>query len=95
MSEELRTVNPAEAEESFEALYEQFINNEKLSKYEDEIEFDKKVFDELINYGISNLKRAKEKHDVIEGLYIPSMYFDEIDKLKDTIIDRIMKYDTK
>jgi len=29
MSEELRTVNPAEAEESFEALYEQFINNEK------------------------------------------------------------------
>ena len=33
--------------------------------------------------------------DNIYGLYIPSMYFSEIDKLKDTIIDRIMKYDTK
>ena len=81
--------------ESEEIDLTQFINNEKLSKYKEEIEFDKKVFEQLINYGIFNLKRAKEKHDVIEGLYIPSMYFDEIDKLKDTIIDRIMKYDTK
>lgn len=73
----------------------QFLDKEKLIKYEGEIEFDKRVFDELINYAISNLKKAKAKHDVIEAYYIPNMYFDEIDKLKDELIQRILKYEKK
>lgn len=71
----------------------EFLDEAKLIKYEDEIIFDKKIFDELINYAISNLKKAKSKHDVIESYYIPNMYFDEIDKLKDELIKRCLKYD--
>lgn len=69
------------------------INKEKLERYKEEIEFDKKIFDELVNYAISNLKKAKSKHDVIEAHYVPNMKFDEIEGLKCELIERILKYE--
>ena len=72
---------------------EQFLNKEKLYEYEEEIEVDKKVFDELINYAISNLKKAKAKHDVIEAYYVPSMKFELIDSFKDELVERILAYE--
>ena len=73
----------------------EFLDKDKLLKYEDDIDFDKKIFDELINYAISNLKKAKSKHDIIESYYVPNMYFDEINKLKDELIQKILKYKTE
>jgi len=75
--------------------FNQFINKAKIDKYEEEIEFDKKVFNELIDYGIANLKIAKAKHDIIEAYYIPNMRFDEVEKLKEELINRILKYANK
>ena len=75
--------------------FNQFINKEKIAKYEEEIKFDKKVFNELIAYGIENLKIAKAKHDIIEAFYVPNMRFDEVEKLKDELINRILKYANK
>ena len=72
---------------------EQYLDKDKLLKYEDEIFIDKKIFDEMINYGISNLNKAKAKHDVIEAYYIPNMKFDEIDKFKDDLLNRIKSYE--
>lgn len=72
-----------------------FVDEFKLSPYKEEMEFDKKLLDELINYAISNLKRAKTKHDVMESYYVPNMRFDDIDKLKDELIDRILAYEDK
>ena len=74
---------------------EQFINKEKLSNYKKELEVDQEILDELINYAISNLKKAKSNHDVIEAFYIPSMKFDKISTLKEEIIERIMRYEDK
>lgn len=68
------------------------INKEKLAPYEEEILVDKKVFDELINHAILNLKKAKSKHDVIEAYYVPNMKFNEIEELKNELIERILKY---
>lgn len=72
---------------------DKYLDQYKLAKYEEEINFDKKVFDELINYGISNLKKAKAKHDVIEAYYVPNMRFDEIETLRKEIVNRILKYE--
>ncbi len=72
--------------------FNQFIENDKLSSYKEEIEFDRKVFNELINYGISNLKIAKAKHDVIEACYVPNMNFDEVENLRQELVKRILKY---
>lgn len=69
------------------------INIEKLERYKEEIVFDKKVFDDLVNYAILNLKKAKSKHDVIEAYYVPNMKFDEIEELKCELVERILKYE--
>lgn len=73
----------------------EFVDEVKLAPYKEEVEFDKKLLDELINYAILNLKRAKAKHDVIEAYYVPNMKFDEINKLKDELIERILAYKNK
>lgn len=72
-----------------------FINDEKLIKNKEELDMDEKVLDELINYAISNLKKAKSNHDVIEDYYIPNMDFEKINELKDKLIERILKYEDK
>ena len=73
----------------------QFVNKDKINEYKEELEVDEKILDELINYGISNLKKAKSNHDIIENYYIPNMNFEKVDQLKDELIDRILKYDNK
>jgi len=70
----------------------QFIDKDKLSIYKEEIEFDKKIFNELVNYAISNLKTAKAKHDIIEACYVPNMNFDEVENLRQELVKRILKY---
>ena len=72
-----------------------FINKEKLIDYKEELEIDERVLDELINYAISNLKKAKLNHDVIENYYIPNMDFDKVDELKSKLVKRILKYENK
>ncbi len=69
------------------------LNINKLSKYEEEIKFDKKMLDELINIAISNLKKAKDKHDIIESYYVPNMNFNEIENLRIELVKRILKYE--
>lgn len=72
---------------------DQLLNKDKLAQYEEEILFDKKIFEELINYAISNLEKAKSKHDVIEAYYVPNMNFELIDNFKDELINRILSYE--
>lgn len=68
------------------------VDEEKLNKYTDEVRFDKDLVDYLMNNAISNLKRAKFNHDIIEDYYIPAMDFDKVEALKNEIIERILKY---
>ena len=72
-----------------------FINEDKIINYKEELEVDEKILDELINYAISNLKKAKLNHDIIENYYIPNMNFEKVDELKDELIERILKYENK
>ncbi|WP_455538077.1 PRK06851 family protein [Terrisporobacter sp.] len=72
-----------------------FLDNEKISKYKEKLVMDEKILDEMINYAISNLKKAKLNHDIIESYYIPNMNFEKADELKEKLVDRIMKYENK
>lgn len=74
---------------------DQFINEDKIINYKEELEVDEKILDELINYAISNLKKAKLKHDIIENYYIPNMNFEKVDELKEELVERILKYENK
>lgn len=73
----------------------EFIDKEKIDNHKEEVEVDEKILDELINYAISNLKKAKSNHDIIESYYIPNMDFDKVNQLKEELIERILKYENK
>ena len=68
------------------------IDGEKLNKYIDDVKVDKDLVDYLMNNAISNLKRAKFNHDIVEDYYVPTMDFDKVEILKNEIINRILKY---
>ncbi len=70
-----------------------FADNDKLNEYKEDLEMDEKILDELINYAISNLKKAKSAHDMIENYYIPNMNFEKVNELKEEIVRRILKYE--
>lgn len=68
------------------------IDEDKLKKYIDDVKIDKDLVDYLMNNAISNLKRAKFNHDIVEDYYVPAMDFNKVELLKDEIINRILKY---
>lgn len=70
----------------------EFMGSNKHEKYKEELEFSNKMLDELINYGLLNIKKAKEQHDKLEQYYIPYMNFNEVNKLKDLLISKILTY---
>ena len=70
-----------------------YLNKDILRLYKEEIEYDKSLMNDLINYAIGNIKKAKTKHDEMETYYIPHMNFDEMEKVRVQIINRILAYD--
>lgn len=69
-----------------------YMDTKKHDKYEDELSYSNKVLNDLVEYGLLNIKRAKQQHDLLEEYYVPNMNFSEVNKLKDIIIDRILEY---
>ncbi|OPJ56322.1 PRK06851 family protein [Alkalithermobacter paradoxus] len=72
---------------------DQYLDKEVIEKYKDELEYNKRILNELFNQGILNIQNAKREHDVVEKYYIAHMNFDAIEKLRYNIIDRILKYE--
>ena len=70
----------------------EFMDINKHEKYKEELEFSNSILNELVNYGLLNIKRAKQQHDKLEQYYIPNMNFDEVNKLKDLLVNRILSY---
>ncbi len=72
--------------------FEEFMDTEVIDKYEDYLEEDKRLANDLIARGLANIGAAKKQHDILEDFYIPNMNFKEIDKYKEEILNRIMEY---
>ncbi|WDV44606.1 ATP-binding protein [Clostridiaceae bacterium M8S5] len=72
---------------------ESFLVEDIVSKYKNEIEEDRKIFEFLIATAISNISAAKKMHDDMEYFYIENMDFSSVNELEKTLIMRILKYD--
>lgn len=66
--------------------------NNSIKSKSDEIEFDKKEFDTLVNKALSCITKAHELHDDLEAFYIKAMNFNIVDKLYDETLEKIKKY---
>ncbi|WP_129596060.1 hypothetical protein [Anaerophilus nitritogenes] len=69
-----------------------FMKKDILNQHEDILKEDQKIYEELIHTGILNIKRAKEKHDHLEKIYIEYMDFKKIDELRGNILQKILNY---
>lgn len=70
----------------------EYMDINKQNHYKEELAYNQKILDELVNYGLLNIKRAKAQHDKLEEFYVPNMNFDEVNKMKDVIVKRILAY---
>jgi hypothetical protein len=70
---------------------ENFVNHTFIDK--DEITQDKENFYNLINKGLSIIASGKKLHDSLEKYYIENMYFKDLDKTYDTLINRLLEYE--
>ncbi len=64
-----------------------------LSRYINEINDDKELFEVLLYKGLHYINKAKSLHDKLEEYYIPHMNFKEIDSLLDELINKILRYE--
>lgn len=67
----------------------EMIDMTKLESMREFIRQNEKYMEELIECGLEYLKLAKEKHDYLEGFYIPNMDFKKIEELRHEIIAKI------
>lgn len=72
---------------------DEYINKEIYNNYKDSIEDNNKVYENLISIAIEKLAGAKKNHDLMEAQYIPNMNYDEINKVRDRIIEIISEYE--
>lgn len=71
----------------------EYIKKEVYNNYKDSIEDNKKVYENLISIAIEKLAGAKKNHDLMEAQYIPNMNYDEINKVRDKIVEIISEYE--
>lgn len=70
----------------------QYIDIKKQEYYSEELVYNQKTLDELVNYGLLNIKKAKQQHDKLEEYYVPNMNFDLVNEMKDLVIKKILSY---
>lgn len=69
--------------------FTEFCDIDLLMKHSEEMEYNKKIFDELLQKSMNMMDAQKVVHDEIEKLYIASMDFSGLDQAFYTILDII------
>ena len=79
-----------------EALMEidlnEFLYPEILKKYSEELEYNEKTFESLLQKGLDTIARAKGLHDHMEAYYIPNMDFEAVQRCWESVMARITAY---
>lgn len=68
------------------------IDSKVLEKHKEEIEYDKKMIDELVVKSVEYVHKAKLAHDKLESFYIPAMDFNKVNEKRKEIVKRILEY---
>ncbi len=71
--------------------FNDLLDQDILRKYKEEIVFNQKEFELLLNKAVKTIHQAKEKHDELEGFYIPNMNYNEVQKCQEETLKRIIK----
>lgn len=64
----------------------------EIARYSSQLDFDKKIYNQLLNQAIYTLSNAKKLHDKLESYYIPNMNFKKVEQKRQEIVQKILKY---
>ncbi|SCX96032.1 ATPase [Alkaliphilus peptidifermentans] len=67
-----------------------YFNRELLLSYKDQTDESNSIFNMLMEIVYENLKRTKINHDFIESFYVPNIYFDKVDMLREKLLEKIL-----
>lgn len=70
---------------------DEFIDQKILDKYKDELEYNKKQFDSIMERAIKTIASAKKLHDRMEAYYIPNMDYEAIQTCYEVTLARILE----
>ena len=70
--------------------FNSFLDHSIIRKHSEEINFNQNGFEMLLDRAIETIKKAKKKHDELEGFYVPNMNFEEIQRFQEDILKRLM-----
>ncbi|KAB3527298.1 ATPase [Alkaliphilus serpentinus] len=67
-----------------------YLDSKVFNKYNDLMKESEEYYNKLMAIVFKDLKRAKGDHDIIETYYIPNINFSKVDKLRDSLIEKIL-----
>jgi len=67
----------------------QYMDQEKLRKYEEELAYSKEVFEQLLNHVYTNLYKTNAVHDEIEKYYLPHIDHEGTNRIREKILEEI------
>jgi len=67
-----------------------YINNKKIAKYKEELEYSQKTFDQLLNDVFTNLGKTNGVHDEMEKYYVPNVSHERLNEVKAKILQEII-----
>lgn len=63
-----------------------------LNQYFDVLQYDYRLYKELLNSAVKTIHDAKKSHDYLETLYVPHMDFDKVKESENKTLDTILEY---
>jgi len=72
--------------------FNEVLVSSKISGYEEVVNYDSAIFWDLFYRTVKYLDNAKKLHDEMECYYVKNMNFNEIDKIRELTLSRILKY---
>lgn len=75
-----------------EVDFNEFLDESVVNEYEDILEYNKNMFDALLDRAVKTIAKAKEIHDHMEQYYIPNMDFEAVQRCWEATMARILEY---
>lgn len=66
-----------------------YMDDIKIKKYEEELKYSQKVFNELLNDVFTHLSKTNSVHDEMEKYYAPNIFYEGLNKVRANILEEI------
>ncbi len=89
------SVHSVDRKAAMEVDLNEYLDGSITGAFKETIRFNEEEFDKLLNRAIDTIRKAKAYHDELESFYIPNMNFSGVEKCKEDMLAKILRYKNK